>query len=168
MRSVLLLRADFLTITQHLVLLSKHVFRQNAPWPSNLELILLKGYCHGGSSLIYWLLVAIHIEYFLLLSGKSCIVLLTSHGVLSRCLIYKTIRHILSRSLRNWRILCLTNHKVVSMLSWILLWSRYDLCLIELICIVVLPNIPLCVLSTLAWIRNQRILLIMTIKFLNV
>ena len=155
MRSVLLLCADFLTITQHLVLLSKHIFRQNAPWSSDLELILLKGYRHGGSSLIYWLLVAIHIEYFLLLSSKSCVViLLASHGILSRWLIYKTISSILTRGLRNWWILCLTNHKVVSMLCWILLWPSYDLCLFELICIVVLSNIALCVLSTLTWIRN--------------
>ena len=171
MWSVLLLSVDLLTITQHLVLLSKLVFRQNATWPSNLELVLLKGYRHGGSSLIYWLLVAIHIEYFLLLSSKSCIVLnilLANHGIWSGWLIYKTITNILSRSLRNLWILCLTNHKVVSMLCWILLWSSYDLCLFELSCIVVLPNIPLCVLYTLTWIRNQWILLIMIIKFLNV
>jgi hypothetical protein len=165
MWSILLLGADFLTITHHLVLLSKHVFRQNAPWPSDLELVLLKGYCHGGGSLIYGLLVAIHVKYFLLLSRKSCIVIA---NILSGRLIYKTIGHILSRSLRNWWILCLTNHKVVSMLCWILLWTSYYLSLIKLSCIVVLSKIPLCVLYTLTWIRNQLILLIMTIEFLNV
>ena len=154
MRSVLLLSADLLAITQHLILLSKHIFRQNTPWPSNLELVLLKSNCHRGSSLINGLLVTIHIKYFLLLSCQSLIVLniwLANDNVLS-WLICKTISHILSRSLWNWLILCY--HKVISVLCWILLWSIYNWCFIELICIIELTIISLCVCSTLTWIRN--------------